>query len=108
MVRCLPYSRMLALASRLNTMTFSQPHKNQSDFHRVTKIKGMPTRLQPRTWIEIAFDQAQDPEDDAADLPTCKPRMNSATGWAESLPCFSMMETIALPIAAASANSVTR
>src|SRR6185437_12245458 len=43
----------------------------------------------------------------AASLPARSPRINVATSSADSVPCFSMIETIALPIAAASANSPT-
>src|SRR6185437_5110912 len=43
----------------------------------------------------------------AASLPARNPRINVATGSADALPCFSMIETIALPIEAASANSPT-
>src|SRR5690349_7287839 len=42
-----------------------------------------------------------------ASLPARSPRINVATGSADFVPCFSMIETIALPIAAASANSPT-
>src|SRR5215470_17194202 len=60
-------------------VNFSQPIQTNHISIRVAKIRGTPTRLEARTLLQIAFDQAQDPERDAADLPSCKPRMNSAT-----------------------------